>query len=304
MNRKHSQFNPSHGIAACAISVTAANEIQLFPAGQFRATDGRPHDVPHWFIDAALAAQIIAEFEARANRTVVDYEHQTLLAAQNGQPAPAAGWFGKLAWRESGLYAVDVEWTERATQMIEGGEYRYISPVFTYDKKTGKVKRLLHAALTNNPALDGMDAVAASQFFNQEKLNMDQLLEQLRWLLNMPVTATVDEVVTELQKAIDQLKGSNPAIATKVDFNLVALVQSLNSEIASLKTAANHPDPSGYATPGAVAATPTYLGSVEEQVDNTGGADGAKTVNVRCKKAIKWKKPRHNQRVFSSLADD
>lgn len=54
---------------------------------------------------------------------------------------------------------------------------------------------------------------------------MDQLLEQLRWLLNMPVTATVDEVVTELQKAIDQLKGSNPAIATKVDFNLVALVQ-------------------------------------------------------------------------------
>ncbi len=247
MNRKRSQsFNTAHGIAACAISVIAANEIQLFPAGQFRATDGRPHDVPHWFIDATLAAQIIAEFEARANRTVVDYEHQTLLTAQNGQPAPAAGWFGKLAWRESGLYAVDVEWTERATQMIEGGEYRYISPVFAYDKKTGKVKRLLHAALTNNPALDGMDAVAASQFFNQEKLNMDQLLEQLRWLLNMPVTATVDEVVAELQKAIDQLKGSNPAIATKADFNLVALVQSLNSEIASLKAASNHPDPAKF----------------------------------------------------------
>lgn len=291
MNRKRSQFNPSHGIAACAISVTAANEIQLFPAGKFRATDGRPHDVPHWFIDAALAAQIIAEFEARANRTVVDYEHQTLLAAQNGQPAPAAGWFGKLAWRESGLYAVDVEWTERATQMIEGGEYRYISPVFTYDKKTGKIKRLLHAALTNNPALDGMDAVAASQYqlLNTEKLSMNELLEQLRWLLNMPVTATVDEVVTELQKAIDQLRGSNPAIATKADFNLVALAQNLNSEIASLKAAVSHPDPSGYATPGAVAATLTYLGRVEEQVDNTGGADGMKAVNVRRKKTFKWK---------------
>lgn len=137
-----------------------------------------------------------------------------MLAAQNDQPAPAAGWFGKLEWRKSGLYAVDVEWTERATQMIEGSEYKYISPVFAYDKKTGKVKRLLHAALTNNPALDGMDAVTASQFFNQEKLNMDQLLEQLRWLLKIPVTAdrTVDEVVTELQKAIDQLKGSNPSI--------------------------------------------------------------------------------------------
>ena len=195
MNQNRSQsFNLSHGIAACAISVTAANEIQLSPIGKFRATDGRPHDVPHWFIDAALAAQIIAEFEARANRAVVDYEHQTLLAAQNGQPAPAAGWFGKLEWRESGLYDVDVEWTERATQMIEGGEYKYISPVFAYDRKTGKVKRLLHAALTNNPALDGMDAVAASQFqfLNVEKLNMNELLEQLRWLLNMPVTASAN----------------------------------------------------------------------------------------------------------------
>jgi phage I-like protein len=48
MNRNRIQsFNPTHGIAACAISVTAANEIQLFPAGKFRATDGRPHDVPH-----------------------------------------------------------------------------------------------------------------------------------------------------------------------------------------------------------------------------------------------------------------
>lgn len=92
MNRKHSQsFNPSHGIAACAISVTAANEIQLFPAGEFRALDGRPHDVPHWFIDAALAAQIIAEFEACANRTVVDYEHKTLLAAQNVPTLPGCG---------------------------------------------------------------------------------------------------------------------------------------------------------------------------------------------------------------------
>lgn len=46
---------------------------------------------------------------------------------------------------------------------------------------------------------------------------------------------------------------------------------------------------SGYATPGAVATNLTYLGRAEEQVDNTGGADGAKTVNVRRKKAFKWK---------------
>lgn len=45
----------------------------------------------------------------------------------------------------------------------------------------------------------------------------------------------------------------------------------------------------GYATPGAVATTLTYLGRAEETVDNTAGADGAKTVLVRRGKAFKFK---------------
>jgi hypothetical protein len=45
---------------------------------------------------------------------------------------------------------------------------------------------------------------------------------------------------------------------------------------------------SGYATPGAVATTLTYLGRAEEQVVNP-GANGAKTLNVRRKKAFKFK---------------
>ncbi|ADE10470.1 hypothetical protein [Sideroxydans lithotrophicus] len=45
----------------------------------------------------------------------------------------------------------------------------------------------------------------------------------------------------------------------------------------------------GYATPGAVAATLTYLGRFEETVDNTGGAAGAKNVQIRRGKAFKFK---------------
>lgn len=44
----------------------------------------------------------------------------------------------------------------------------------------------------------------------------------------------------------------------------------------------------GFATPGATAATLTYLGRADERVDNTAGADGAKSVMVRRKKAFKW----------------
>ncbi len=45
----------------------------------------------------------------------------------------------------------------------------------------------------------------------------------------------------------------------------------------------------GFATPGAVATTLTYLGRAEEQVDNTTGANGDKTVNIRRGKAFKFK---------------
>ncbi len=44
----------------------------------------------------------------------------------------------------------------------------------------------------------------------------------------------------------------------------------------------------GFAVPGSVATTLTYLGRAEQYVDNTGGADGAKTLLVRRGKAFKW----------------
>ena len=48
-------------------------------------------------------------------------------------------------------------------------------------------------------------------------------------------------------------------------------------------------DANGYAAPGSTATGLTYLGRAEEQVDNTGGANGDKTVEVRRGKAFKFK---------------
>ncbi len=254
----HDHFNDviKMGVAACAITVTPTGEVQLFPAGEFRAADGRPKDAPHWRIDAELATAIIADFESRQNLTVIDYEHQTMLTAENGKPAPAAGWFSKLEWRDTGLYAVAVQWTNRASQMIADGEYRYISPVFTYDRKTGSIHRLINAALTNNPALDGMEAVAASQLSRltdstpnnpiQETPKMEGLMEQLRWMLNLPVTATVDEIATELQKAIDQIKGAAASAVSAPGFDIAALVMTQAEQIATLTASAINPDPSRF----------------------------------------------------------
>lgn len=93
---------------------------------------------------------------------MIDYEHQTLKAEKNGQPAPAAGWMHALRWIEGkGLHAL-AELTERAKEQIKAGEYRYFSPVIQYSTKTGEVTKLLMGALTNNPAIHGMAAISVS----------------------------------------------------------------------------------------------------------------------------------------------
>ncbi len=191
-------------IAFAALSLDlapgAGNEIQLTPAGVFRARDGRPANLPGWRVDAAIAARLVAAAGERATPYVIDYEHQTLATADNGQPAPAAGWFRTLEWREGrGLFATGVEWTARAKAMIEAGEYKFISPVFSYDPKTGDVLQLQMAGLTNNPALDGMDAVAAlaAEFFtrSQEPPNRkDHDMKALAILLGLAEDATEAEI--------------------------------------------------------------------------------------------------------------
>ena len=250
------QPNTAMAVAACSIELSGAGkEIQLIPAGQFRARDGRPTNAPFWFLDAALARTLIASASARATPYVIDYEHQTLKAASNGRPAPASGWFRTLEWREGqGLFAVDVEWTATCQAMIAAKEYKFISPVFSYDL-SGAVTGLLMAAVTNNPAIDGMDevmlAAASLQYAShiaslsqtQELPNMDELLEKLRWLLNIPIASTAADILAELGKLSAAITaGQTTEAAASCD--LVGLLAAQRDMIASLSTAA--PDPSQY----------------------------------------------------------
>lgn len=153
-------------LATCTASplAGAVKTIRLIPPGVFRAIDGRPVGLPGWQLPADNAAAIVRAAALRSDDFVIDYEHQTLQAAKNGQPAPAAGWFKRLEWREGqGLFAVDVRWTERAAAMIKAGEYRYISPVFGFDSTTGIVQLLQSAAITNFAALDGLTEITAAK---------------------------------------------------------------------------------------------------------------------------------------------
>lgn len=249
-------------IAALSAQIQSTGPaLKLLPAGDFRARDGRPTECAAWRLDAAGAARLIAAANARHTRYVIDYEHQTLNSAKNGQPAPASGWFKTLEWREGdGLYAIDANWTARASAMIDADEYAYISPVFAFDK-AGNVISLLNAALTNDPALDCLDelqltaacsamsgaldpaAIAAlSSVPPIEAPNMDELLEQLRWLLNMPVGATAEDVTAQLKKLIESLSGGQGVAAASA--NLPVLLDSQRAQIATLS--ANQVDPARF----------------------------------------------------------
>ena len=255
-------------IAACTVELTSSsNRVQLLPVGEFAAKDGRPFDVPSgkWLLDASAAANVIAIAKSQNNRFVIDYEHQTLWSVDNGQPAPAAGWFmgSDLEFDEQvGLFACNVNWTDRASAFLKAREYLYISAVFAYDKKTGQPTHLLHAGLTNDPALDGMQAVAALSRHGAPhgkpngEIQMNELLKKLLAKLGITVAegdmadeAKWGDLVKQAEDAIDGLMtkadtATNEVAALKAKtpqtdlskFVPIAVVDELRGQVAALKS--------------------------------------------------------------------
>ena len=241
-------------IAFCAFELTPrqGKRVQLFPHGNFRATDGRPVDISHWRMDAQIAAKLIEAVNQRQNDLVIDYEHQTLLADDNGKPAPAAGWFKDLEYVDGvGLFAVDTRWTETAEAMIDNEEYKYISPFFKY-------VNIFHAGITNFPAIDGMQKlqVMAAKYFSTESTE-DNTMDKLLLLLGLTATATEEEAIAACKAVIetnkkheadiikfgDQVAALKTQIADAGEIDIskfvsIDVVEELKTELASLKTSA------------------------------------------------------------------
>lgn len=211
-----------------------SSTVQVLPSGAFRARDGRPGtEYPgllHWLMDADAAEQVMAALAAQQTPLVVDYEHQTLHAETNGQPAPAAGWVESApVWDVQTGLSMTVRWTDRAKSMIKADEYRYLSPVFSFDPASGRVTKLHHIALTNYPALDGLKPVTARHNHHQDT-DMTLKPETLA-LLGIAATASADE----LHAAIAALKAApNPSAVDPAQYVPLTQFEALKSEMAAL----------------------------------------------------------------------
>ncbi|MFQ2590379.1 phage protease [Aeromonas caviae] len=217
---------------------------QLLPVGPFKARDGRPFDVPggHWQLDKSIATTLINRAKALGQDILIDYDHQTLKVDQNGQPAPAAGWYNgdEIEWREGEGLFIKPRWTERAAALVAAKEYRFLSAVFPYDAQ-GRPLELRMTAITNDPGVVGMQALAAlsalpasqpGQPATLTKENsMNELLKKL--LAKLGIELTGDPTDEQLQKALTELD-SLQASAKKAP-ELEAALSAEKTALAALK---------------------------------------------------------------------
>lgn len=266
-------------LAACAFELPPLADgaptvrIQLTPAGDFKPWDGRRIESGHWHIDRAVANAVIARFQARKNPRVLDYEHQTLRKEENGQPAPAAGWITGLEWSEGqGLFGT-VELTARARQLIGDGEYRYISPVFTYDPRTGDVLDVQMAALTNNPAIDGMEplalrAAATFGFYSDEDSPMNKLFLAVCAALALNADSTTEDQAAAALAAhfkSDPLAGVRKALGVDDKTAPEAIVTACTA-LKAKADKAGEPDPAKFVPISVVEELRTSVASLSAQI--------------------------------------
>lgn len=184
--------------------------VALLPAGTFAGRDGRG---PFRNADPEAVIQATQALKMEAG-IPVDYDHATDFAAPQGRPAPAAGWIKQLQVRAGAIWG-RVEWTPQGAKALSTKLYRYISPVFQFDKKPGvegeqgDVVRILRAALTNNPNLY-LTAIAASETTLMaekadaqatQELDLPEVLKSLKKVFPDASNATLLELVNTYEEA-------------------------------------------------------------------------------------------------------
>lgn len=235
-------------LRAASGQMQAPTRVQLVPAGQFASRDGRPAPGRAWQCTDEAGIALAAKLNVRHAQPLAsfgfDYEHQSLRAEQNGQPAPRSASARSFEWVPGeGLYATDMAWTDKAAAAVLAAEYQYISPVILYDANF-VVNDVFNAALVHTPAVQGLAGVSP-QFSDPVALgasllsalnnphgghNVNPLLKALLAALKLPETATEAEANSAMAALQTQAATGEAALA--------AVATTCKVDAASLKDGA------------------------------------------------------------------
>ncbi|WP_084524425.1 phage protease [Lutispora thermophila] len=184
------------------------NEIKILPLGLVKSQKG------DFYVDKSSYNLISQNFISRKIDLVIDYEHQTLKDVQ----APAGGWIKSLILKNDGIYA-KVEWTPKAIEYLRNKEYRYLSPVVLVNKGNKKAVALHSVALTNTPAIDGMEAI------------INSLDNNIKGAENMDISGKEENKKTVEQSANiqDELQAIIKELGLKPDSELQEILEAIQA---------------------------------------------------------------------------
>lgn len=175
--------------------------ILIAPWGRVESTNGT------FLVDAESVTLVVDAFDEHATDLPIDYEHQTLggvYSSPNGQ-APAAGWVKRLMGEPGVGLLAEIEWTEQATELLASKQYRYLSPVAIIRKADRKLVAIHSAALTNKPAIVGMEPIVNRVDRDSDETSASSF-EKLRAELALELGAAPEEVLVAAGKKLAQFK--------------------------------------------------------------------------------------------------
>ena len=199
---------------------------------------------------------ILAYQEKKGEQIPVDSEHylwalankKNLDEAETARMFPqgvAALGFGSLS-RSDDKLRIRVSWTPTAHEMLKEKIYKYFSPVIRGLKK-GPL-RVTSVAMTNLPAIDNLDALAARSETNNGKapLNMEKLEKAIGHLLGKDTVALsaesneLDQLAGEIEQkanALSVLDQVTKLLELPPDATPEQIIAALNAELEKAKTA-------------------------------------------------------------------
>ena len=182
-------------------------EFCLFKSGANATHDGRGSflfdDLSAKSCETKIHERGIADF-------AIDYDHASLafISADPSQSAKAAGWFKALV-RDGALWACDVSWTPAAAQKLKDREFRYYSPAANFEttpEGDKRITKLINCAITNNPALAGLQPLVASTKPGAEPVKESIMLKLIQKALALSDTATEADAAVALNATIEKLR--------------------------------------------------------------------------------------------------
>ena len=202
-----------------ALSIEASDTSALSAFRIFRAGANEIDKLGTVYFTQRSADLLLAEQEARGRLYSFDFDHLSLKENRPADAGRAAGWH-KIAALDTPngpeLWAVEIEWCADVKAGLEEKppRWRYFSPAFICDEKTGEILSYTNCALCINPRthkLQSLAAMSAEGETTKEQVKMD-ISKMLEIVKGLTVPSDQKEAIAAVVAALEKMQaGGEPS---------------------------------------------------------------------------------------------